>query len=191
MALLSDELTQDAVTTLATTLSALSPSKRNEILSQLSTINIDKSTNMSSFTLASINQMVTTMAARAEMSSDEIHLIIAGELPGIKLGEMDDEPSTFTAADCTKEFMRAFPLIKVLNEYKMLSSYTPKIISMIEESNNLSGDAFFEKLDKDEENTRKLLPFLKSFFSMDAIKSKLEDIGEAEFFEPVKLHFES
>ena len=191
LALLSDELTQDAVTTLATTLSALSPSKRNEILSQLSTINIDKSTNMSSFTLASINQMVTTMAARAEMSSDEIHLIIAGELPGIKLGEMDDEPSTFTAADCTKEFMRAFPLIKVLNEYKMLSSYTPKIISMIEESNNLSGDAFFEKLDKDEENTRKLLPFLKSFFSMDAIKSKLEDIGEAEFFEPVKLHFES
>ena len=176
LALLSGEVTGDEASQLSRTLLTLSPEHRTSILSRLSAINLAQSTNVASFTFTSVIGMLTKVAGT--MPDEDIAALISAEWPDIKIGNKEDEPSTLTAEECNKEFMKTLPIIYMIEQLPFIGRQLAGIVAPMLE-NNLKGEAYFKKLD-DDEATLKGYISLASGISPAFITDKLTSIGKAD-----------
>ncbi len=190
LALLPEDLTQHNVTSLVEALKKLTPDHRTELLVMFSAINIDKST-MHSFTFDKVTEILDKLTKRgASLSKDDMEDLISADLPGIKIGDKDDEPSTLTAVDCGQEFFKEFPLLKLVDSNFLSRQFVkPLIVNIIEESQKVTGDDFIAFCDQIEYKLSWVIGHLSGI--MEKIESGLKESNQADMFPCVKAHIET
>ena len=190
LALLPEDLTQHNVSTLSTSLNGLTLADRTRLLAMLSAINIDKST-MASFTFDKVNQILAQLTVGgASLSNDDLDALIATELPGIKIGDKDDAPSTFSIADCTKEYIQQNSPVEGLKK-SPLSYLATQIEEMITGTLTQSGEELYAGLNKIEEQLKGIISSVRMITPMSLVEGMMKTEEEInlvrEYFKTMSM----